>query len=159
MTLDVFESKTLTDDRAASQSQADIPVNMFFMLAATMAAVGGIGLMGALAIGVIERGKEIGVLRAVGATSSRIAGLFVAEALLQSVLSWMIAAPLSLLIAERLSRELGQIMLKMDLAFRYSTIAAALWLAIVLITALAAAIIPARNANRISVRAALDYAS
>lgn len=159
VTLDVFESKTLRDDRAASQSQADIPINMFFMLAVTMAAVGGIGLMGALAIGVIERGKEIGVLRAVGATSSRIAGLFTAEALIQGVLSWVIAAPLSLLIAERLARRLGQIMLKMDLTFSYSTAAAGAWLAIVLITALAAAIIPARNANRISVRASLDYAS
>ena len=159
VTLDVFESKTLRDDRAASQRQADIPINMFFMLATTMAAVGGIGLMGALAIGVIERGKEIGVLRAIGATSLRIAGLFTAEALIQGVLSWMIAAPLSLLIAERLARKLGQIMLKMDLTFAYSDVAAGVWLAIVLVTALAAAIIPARNANRISVRASLDYAS
>lgn len=159
VTIDVFESKTMLADREASQSQADIPVSMFFMLAVTMAAVGGIGLMGALAIGVIERGKEIGVLRALGATSGRIAGLFVAEALLQSLLSWVIAAPLSVLLAERLSRELGQIMLKMDLAFRYSDAAAGIWLAIVVVTALAAAIIPARNANRISVRASLDYAS
>ncbi len=87
--------------------------------------------LGALAIGVIERGKEIGVLRAVGANSSRIAGLFTAEALIQGVLSWVIAAPLSLLIAERLVRQLSQIMLKMDLTVAYSTAAAGIWLVIV----------------------------
>ena len=69
---------------------------MMLALSVIVALVGGIALMGALSIGVIERTKEIGVLRAVGARSSTILGIFMMEGLLQGLMSWCIAAPLSL---------------------------------------------------------------
>jgi len=47
---------------------------MMLALSVIVALVGGIALMGALSIGVIERTKEIGVLRAVGARSQTILG-------------------------------------------------------------------------------------
>lgn len=56
-----------------------------------IALVGGIALMGALAIGVIERTKEIGVLRALGARSRTVMSLFVMEGNLHGLLSWAIA--------------------------------------------------------------------
>jgi len=53
------------------------------VLAIIVAVVGGIALMGALSISVVERTKEIGVLRAVGARSGTITGMFVMEGLVQ----------------------------------------------------------------------------
>ena len=45
---------------------------MLFGLALVMGVVGGIGLMGSLSISVVERTREIGVLRSIGAESPTI---------------------------------------------------------------------------------------
>jgi hypothetical protein len=54
-------------------------VSMFLSLASLVASVGGIGLMGSLGISVVERTREIGVMRAVGAPSRAITALFIME--------------------------------------------------------------------------------
>ena len=59
-------------DRLRMDSQFAIVVYMFLGMAFLAALVGGIGQMGALSIGVIERTKEIGILRAIGARSRTI---------------------------------------------------------------------------------------
>ena len=69
------------------------------MASAIMAAVGAIGLITTLSIAVFERQKEIGVMRSVGAKSPTIIVQFLVEGLLVGVLAWILAAPLSVLLA------------------------------------------------------------
>ncbi|HEX3051418.1 MAG TPA: FtsX-like permease family protein, partial [Aggregatilineaceae bacterium] len=64
-----------------------------------MAAVGAIGLITTLSIAVFERQKEIGVMRSVGAKSPTIIMQFLVEGILVGVLAWLLAAPLSVLLA------------------------------------------------------------
>lgn len=82
--------------------------------------VGEIGLMGALSISVIERTKEIGILRAVGARSRTIVGMFVLEGLVQGCLSWLAAVPISLATTPSLATILGKTMFGADLSYRYN---------------------------------------
>ncbi len=77
---------------------------------------------------------------------------------LQGLLSWLVAVPVSFAIAQPLARLLGQTMLDIDLDFAYDWLAVAIWLGVVIISAAYAAISPARHAARISVREALAYA-
>jgi putative ABC transport system permease protein len=51
--------------------------------------VGGVGIFTIMTIAVRERTQEIGLLRAVGATQSRIAQLFIGEAMFLSALGGM----------------------------------------------------------------------
>jgi len=122
-----------------------------------VAAVGGVGLTGSLAISVIERTKEIGVLRAIGARSRTISGMFLIEALLQGVLSWAVAVPLAAAIGGPLANALGQTMFKADLVYRFDFAAVAIWLAAILAISALASILPARHAARISIRQSLAY--
>lgn len=149
---------TETEWRRTAQGQFDMIISMLLSLAVIVAVVGGIGLMGALSISVVERTKEIGVLRAIGARTKTLIGIFMMEGVLQGVLSWGIAVPLSLVLSKPMTEMMGRTIFNMPLDYAYSLTAVAMWLGIVLIIAIVASILPARNAARVSVRDSLAYA-
>lgn len=156
--VDFYTTSIKLEERDYANNQFSTVVSMLLGLAALAATVGGIGLAGALGISVVERTREIGVLRAIGARTRTLMGLFVMEGVLQGVLSWLVAVPVSFAIARPLARLLGQTMLDIDLDFAYDWRAVAIWLGVVIIIAAYAALSPARSAARISVREALAYA-
>jgi putative ABC transport system permease protein len=80
------------------------------------------------------------------------------EGLLQGVLSWLAAVPIAYLVSRPLARLLGQTMLELDLDFAFSWTAVLVWLAAILLISTLAALFPARQATRISVRESLAYA-
>jgi putative ABC transport system permease protein len=71
-----------------------------------MAAVGAIGLLTTLSMAVFERQKEIGVMRSIGAGSFTIVSQFEVEGILIGVLAWLVAVPLSYLLAVSLMNAL-----------------------------------------------------
>jgi putative ABC transport system permease protein len=131
---------------------------MMLALSVIVALVGGIALMGALSIGVIERTKEIGVLRAVGARSRTILGIFIMEGILQGLLSWLIALPVSWFTSPLLARALGVAMFGATLDYEYNWQAVGLWFIFIVVISAIASILPANSATRISVRDSLAYA-
>jgi putative ABC transport system permease protein len=154
----VAASTTQLEARATNEWQFSLVTNMLLALSIIVAVVGGIALMGALSIGVIERTKEIGVLRAVGARSRTILGIFVMEGLLQGLISWFIAIPLSIAVSPIAASQLGKIMFGATLDYQYNWLAVGTWLGIVVVVSILASIMPARGATQISVRDSLAYA-
>ncbi len=150
-------SVTEPENRQGNEAQFGLITSMMLALAIIVAMVGGIALMGTLSISVVERTKEIGVLRAVGARSGTIMGMFLMEGALQGSFSWFIAVPLSLLISPGLANALGQTMFSANLYYQFNGAAIVAWLVIILVISTLASIIPARNATRISVRDSLAY--
>src|SRR6185436_9156657 len=108
--LKVSASTTQPSARATNEWQFSLVTSMLLALSIIIAIVGAIALMGALSIGVIERTKEIGVLRAIGARSHTILGIFIMEGVLQGVVSWLIAVPLSILVSPPAASVMGHIM-------------------------------------------------
>ncbi len=153
-----FFSRTKPQDREYAVNQFSIITDIMFGLAIVMGIVGGIGLMGSLSISVVERTREIGVLRSIGAQTGTIMGMFVMEGVLQGFLSWLMAVPLGFAIARPMSRVLGQTILQVDLDFAFNYTAVAIWFIAILCISVLASLIPAHNAARISVRESLAYA-
>ncbi len=156
--LKVTSSQVQADLRKTNEWQFSTVTDMLMALSVIVAVVGGIALMGALSIGVIERTKEIGVLRAVGARSSTILGIFIMEGVLQGLLSWLIAIPISYFASPFVASAMGHAMFGATLDFRFNWGAVLLWLGIILLVSILASILPARSATRISVRDSLAYA-
>ncbi len=144
--------------RTLGAGQAGMAITMLLALAIVVAAVGGIGLMGALSISVVERTKEIGVLRAIGARSLTIMGMFVTEGVLQGVLSWAFSVFISLALAPLMADLMGQAVFSTPLEYSYNWSAAGTWLVVMIVLSALASILPARSATRISVRDSLAYA-
>lgn len=155
--IEISQIETMPSLRRTSDSAFSIVVGMLLVLALIVALVGGIGLMGALWIGVIERTKEIGVMRAIGAVSRTIVGMFMLEGIFLGLLSWVIAVPLAFLISPIMANTMGMAMFNSQMEFQFNYQAVFVWLAIVLAIAALASLIPALNATRINVRQSLSY--
>jgi putative ABC transport system permease protein len=156
--MDVFFSQTMQELRQQALSQFSITISMLMFLAVVVAVVGGIGLMGSLSISVVERTREIGVMRAIGARTATIMGMFMMEAILQGLISWGISFPLSFALGRTLADALGRAMFEANLDYQYSYPAVMIWLVIIVVISTLASILPARNATQISVRDSLAYA-
>lgn len=151
-------SQTESELRQTNEMGFNIVVQMLMALSIVVAIVGGIALMGTLSLSVVERTKEIGVLRAVGARSRTILGIFLMEGLLQGLLSCAIAIPFSFVFGQSLASALGQAMFSANLDYQFNWSAVGTWLVIMLVISALASILPARGATRISVRESLAYA-
>jgi len=154
----VDNTQTQADLRTTNEWQFSIVTSMLLALSIIVAIVGGIALMGALSIGVIERTKEIGVLRAIGAKSPIILGMFVMEGIFQGGLSWLISIPISFLASPTVADALGHAMFGATLDYQYNWNAVVIWLGIIVLVSALASLFPARGAIRISVRDSLAYA-
>jgi len=156
--INIYYSQTMHEIRQQANSQFSITTTMLMFLAIIVALVGGIGLMGSLSISVVERTREIGVMRAIGARSGTIMGMFVMEGILQGLLSWAISIPISYVLGNPLANALGQTMFEANLDYQYNYGAVVIWLVITLIISTLASILPARNATQIKVQDSLAYA-
>jgi putative ABC transport system permease protein len=155
--LQVRRIETTASIRENIEYQFNIIVILLSIMAILIAVVGGLGLTGTMSINVLERTREIGVIRAVGASDASVVKIFIVEGLLIGVLSWMIGAILALPISRMLSDAVGTSLLEAPLSYTFSTQGALLWLAIVLILSALASILPAWNASRLTVREVLAY--
>ncbi|MEM7342635.1 MAG: ABC transporter permease [Chloroflexota bacterium] len=137
-------------------NQFNFIIILLAIMAVIIGLVGSIALSGALSLSVMERHREIGVMRAIGASSFSIARLFIGEGLILGWLSWLIAFPLSV--------PAGQLMLNgissafdLDLVYKYTLNGPILWFVIITVLSILASTLPARGATRVSVRESLAY--
>jgi putative ABC transport system permease protein len=155
--LEIAWLQSATEARYEEQSQFNLITYLMLAMAALAAIVGGAGLMSTMSINVVERAREIGVMRAIGATAMIIVKITVAEGILLGILSWVLAVPLSYPGAHLLSRVVGVAWIKIPLDFSYSVGGMLLWLGVVVLLSASASMWPALRATRVSVREALAY--
>lgn len=155
--LDVYTTQAKLEQRRFTRNQFKPVLGTLLGLASVIAMVGGIGLSGALAIGVLQRIREIGVLRAIGAPSKAIFRLFLLEGLLHGFVAWSLSVPLAYFAAEPIARELGKTMLGIQLDYAFNLPAIAYWLGIINLLAWTASYWPARKAARLTVRESLEH--
>jgi putative ABC transport system permease protein len=144
------------ESAAALINQFNFLVVLLAIMAVLIGAVGSIALSGALALSVMERRREIGVMRAIGASSWSIFRLFVGEGLILGWLSWLIAFPIAIPAGKLMVYALGQAF-NLEIVYHYTSAGQVLWLAIITILSILASWLPARGATRISVRESLAY--
>lgn len=119
--------------------------------------VSAIGMASATSINIMERTREIGVLRAIGATPEIIYNLFVAEGMIVSVISIFLGLLLSWPLSIVASKFFGNLMLEVALRFSFSEIGFVITLIATLAFGWVASRIPARRAIKVSTREALAY--
>jgi putative ABC transport system permease protein len=155
--LDVSSTRTTSDRRERAEFQFNILVAFLLIMAALLAVVGGLGLMGTMSINVLERTREIGVLRAIGASTRALFQIVIAEGMLIGTISWLLGTMLALPLGKLMSDAVGKSFLQAPLNYTFSFGGALVWLGAVLVLATVASVLPARNATQLSVREVLAY--
>jgi putative ABC transport system permease protein len=155
--IEVDSTETTQVMRDENKLMFTIIVAFLILMALLLAAVGGLGLTTTMSINFMERVREIGVLRAVGASSGSVRQIVLVEGVLIGILSWAIGTVLSWPISAFMSEQLGLALIKVPLSFQYSIMAAILWLFVLQVVAVIASLGPARNAVRLTIREVLAY--
>ncbi len=155
--LNVNSVRTTADRQARVQSQFDVLITFLAIMAVLLAVVGGLGLMGAMSINVLERRREIGVMRAIGASTPSLMKIIVGEGMLIGLLSWVVGALLAIPLSKVLSDAVGAGFINSTLTYQYSLGGAGLWLGVALGIAAIASFLPAHSAARLTVREVLAY--
>jgi putative ABC transport system permease protein len=155
--IEVESTWTTSKELVDAQASYGILTSVLLGMVVLTASVGGIGLMSTTSMNVVERRREIGVMRAIGASSLTIVGMFVVEGVLVGALSWLLAAPLSYPASRAFGDVIGQALFAMPLDFVYAAEGPLLWLLIVSVLSALASFWPALQATTISVREALAY--
>lgn len=153
----ISQFDTNTSLRRVLEEQFGIMTSVLIAMSMLITLVGGLGLAGTMSMNVMERMREIGVMRAVGASNRAILRIVMIEGLLMALMSWFISLLLAWPVGVALSQTLGKEMVNGNLRYVYSIPGALIWLVVVMVTAAGAGYGPALRASRLTVRDVLAY--
>jgi putative ABC transport system permease protein len=153
----VAQVSTLASLLGAAFTQIDSLIILMLVMAAMLGLVGGLGLASTMSLNVLERTREIGVMRSIGASNGSIRSIFLTEGLLIGVMSCLLGSALSVPISYILCTALGNIFFQRPLDLILKPWGFVLWTAIALSIAAVASLLPANRASSITVRESIAY--
>lgn len=142
------------------QSMIDHFLILLFVLTALALSaliVGGFGLATTMSLNVLERRREIGIIRATGATPQAVLRIILIEGLTIAVLSVLLAIFVSLPLSALVGLVVGKYGLHAALPFAVSFLAIISWMVLAIIIALTSCLFPALDSIKLSVRDVLAY--
>ena len=153
----VAQTQTRSEIKASIDTLFTTMLVFVSVMSLLLGVVGGLGLAGTMTMNVVERSREIGVMRAIGARDTSVLAVFMTEGLLIGFLAWLVGVIVSLPVSKVLSDALGQSFVQRPLAFTPALDGIIAWLVVVAVLALVASFLPAWRATRLAVREVLAY--
>jgi putative ABC transport system permease protein len=155
ISMKVVISETMLE--GATSGHVYIFIFALILISVVMAVVGVLGLMSSMSTSVIERTREFGIMRAIGAKSKAILRNVISEGIFIGLMSWIIAVPLSLPLSWGVDYLVGMLSFRSPLPLILSPWAVFGWLLLVVLGAMAASFYPAKQASRLTIRETLAY--
>lgn len=148
---------SITEMRLRMKEHLAVIVAFVTFMAAMAITVGMLGLATTMVINILERQREFGVMRAIGATGRNIYRMIGVEALVIGLISWLVAIVLAPPLSMAIGTFFGLIFFKSPLDLAMSHMGMALWLVIIMILSPAASLLAARKASTLPVHEVLAY--
>jgi putative ABC transport system permease protein len=142
-------------DKAAES--LDILITFLLIMALLTATVGSMGLTGTMSMNVLERTREIGIMRSIGATDREIIRMVIVEGLLIGMISFLLAIVLAVPFTYLLSAIVSNAVFATPIAVEFTYLGYLIWLGLVILLSTLASVLPARSAARLTIREVLAY--
>lgn len=142
--------------KSASES-LDILITFLLIMAILTAVVGSMGLAGTMGMNVLERTREIGVMRSIGAVDRAIMQTVIVEGMAIGGISWVLGAILSIPITYMLSDIVSLAVFNSPIKVVFTFLGFLIWFLVVLVLSAIASLLPARNAASLTIREVLAY--
>jgi len=146
-----------TETRGALDDAFEILLTLLQIASIVFAVVGGLGLMSMMTLNVLERTREVGIIRSVGGIQSQLAQIVVIEGVFVGLLSWGLAVILAFPLSIVLGNALGETLLRTSLKHVFPITGPIVWLGLVIVLAVISSLLPARSAARLSIRETLAF--
>ena len=118
---------------------------------------GGLGLTSMMTLNVLERTKEIGIIRSVGGVKKQLSQIIVIEGIFVGIMSWVFAVIVAYPISIVLGNAVGITLLRTSLIHSFPIEGPLTWLGIVIVLSVIASLIPGRNAAKLTVRETISF--
>ena len=155
--VDINDITTGFDMSSTAADGFNVLTGFLLFLASLTAMVGSIGLAGTMSMNVMERTREIGVMRAIGASNRTLMNMVIVEGTLIGMISWILGCLLAFPMSKILSDTVSQAIFSSPSNLALTPTGFIIWLAAVLILSILASVMPARNASRLTIREVLAY--
>jgi putative ABC transport system permease protein len=155
--VDINDVTTGFDMSSTAADGFNVLTGFLLFLASLTALVGSIGLAGTMSMNVMERTREIGVMRAIGASNRILMNMVIVEGSLIGIISWILGCLLAFPMSKILSDTVSQAIFNSPSNFALTPIGFIIWLATVIVLSVLASVMPARNASRLTIREVLAY--
>jgi putative ABC transport system permease protein len=155
--LRAMTSTSKADSRVGFDEHMRMIYVALVILSAILGGVGGLGLATTMSLNVLERRRELGVLRALGATPGVVWLLVVSEGVVIGLFSWAIAAVLAWPVSRFVGRGLVIHAFHSSMDFKFEPRGIGIWLLLSLVLAVLGSLAPAVRATRDTIREALAY--
>jgi putative ABC transport system permease protein len=155
--IQVPSATTGTEFYQAVTAITDIIIYFMMVMAVLIALVGGLGLMGTMSINVLERTREIGVMRAIGASNGDLQSIVIVEGMVIGIVSWALGILASIPITGVLTYGVGSSTFGFPLPPVIDPRGMIAWLVFTLVLTLISSALPARSASRLTVKDTLAY--
>ena len=126
-------------------------------IALLMASVGALGLSATISNYVVERTREFGIMRSLGASRSTIMQNIIVEACMITAISYLLAVILALPLSAFIGQFVGELLMEEAFPLVVSWQSLALWCLITTFIGIAASAVPAWHSARLSIREALVF--
>lgn len=135
----------------------DTLVVFLLIMAILTAIVGAMGLTGTMGMNVLERTREIGIMRAIGADDRAVMRTVIGEGFVIGAISFVFAMILSVPLTYLLSTIVSLAIFETPIDVVFTWLGYAIWFGLVLLLSIIGSILPARNAARLTIREVLAY--
>lgn len=132
-------------------------MSMLILMTILLLIVGGLGLSTTMGINVVERKRELGVLRAIGVNDKNMYRILLFEGISIGLSAWIFSVLLSVPLSYYLGNKFFTIFFDTTLNFSVSILGIVLWFAISIFFSFLAIIIPARSISKMNVSKLISY--
>lgn len=129
---------------------------LLLFISGMTALVGIIGLSGMLSLNVLERAREIGIMRLIGGSNQLLNKLIISEGTLLMIIAWGIGLIFSLPLTAITGGLLGEALFATPLTLCVNSIGIGIWLVLSILASFISGIFPCIKMNRMVTRDVLS---